>query len=216
MNEREQTGRSIAVLASASAMTTRAATSAILEALLNQRTSERVTLAWMMERLGERSFGIVLLLFAIIGLLPGISPLAGLLIIVIAAQMILGHHRPRLPRRIADREFDGRLLARLIRRVVPVLRWLERFIRPRWATPFQTTKRVVGGFVLLLGLGLLTPIPFSNLPLAVMIALIAFAYLEEDGGLLCIALAGTLVLAVLAAAAAWETLGAVGLVDGLL
>ncbi len=197
-------------------MIPRAPTSAILEALLSDRSRGQVTLAWMMGRLGERSFGIVLLLFAILGVLPGISPLASLLIIVIAAQMVRGHPRPVLPRRIAERPFDDRILARLIRRVVPVLRWLERFIRPRWATPFQSTKRVVGGSVLFLGIALLTPVPFSNVPPALIIGLIAFAYLEEDGALLCAALAGTLALAILAAAVAWETLGAFGLVHGLL
>jgi hypothetical protein len=33
-----------------------------------------------MGRLGDRSFGIVLLLLALLGLLPGVSPLAGVLL----------------------------------------------------------------------------------------------------------------------------------------
>ena len=72
-----------------------------------------------------------------------------------------------------------------MRRLVPVLRWLERFIRPRWATPFEATKRGVGGVVLLLSASLLAPVPLSNVPPALAIMLIAFAYLEEDGVLLC-------------------------------
>jgi hypothetical protein len=197
-------------------MIPRAPTSEALERLLSDPSRGQVTLAWMMDRLGERSFGIVLLLLAMLGLLPGISPLASLLILVIAVQMVRGKTRPVLPRRIAERAVDERLLARLIRRVVPVLRWLERFIRPRWPTPLQSTKRVVGGSVLLLGIGLLTPVPFSNVPPALTIGLIAVAYLEEDGALLCVALAATVVLAILAAALAWETLGAFGLVQGML
>jgi hypothetical protein len=76
----------------------------------------------------------------------------------------------------------------MIGRVVPVLRYLERVIHPRWLTPFEATKRVVGGVVLLLGVSLLAPIPLSNVPPALLIVLIAFAYLEEDGLLLCAAL----------------------------
>jgi hypothetical protein len=46
----------------------------------------------------------------------------------------------------------------VVRRVVPALLWLERFICPRWATPFGATKCVVGGGVLLADV-LCQPIP---------------------------------------------------------
>lgn len=197
-------------------MTPHAPTSEVLEALLSNPPAGRVTLAWMMDRLGDRSFGVVLLLLALLGVLPGVSPVVGLLLLVPAVQMIRGNHRPVFPHRVAERAFEARQLARLIRRVVPVLRWLERFIHPRWTTPFRATKRVVGGAVLVLGIGLLAPVPFSNVPPALMIGLIAFAYLEEDGVLLCAALAATLVMLAATAVIAWETLSAVGLAPGLL
>ena len=91
-----------------------------------------------------------------------------------------------------------------------MLRFLERFIRPRWPTPFAATKRVVGGVVLLLGASLLIPVPLSNVPSALLIVLIAFAYLEEDGALLCAALVGALLLSVIVVAAAWEAVSATG------
>jgi hypothetical protein len=91
---------------------------------------------------------------------------------------------------------------------------MERFIRPRWPTPFQTTKRVVGVFVLLLGTGLLIPIPLSNIPSAIVIVLVAFAYLEEDGILLAVALMLALVLFAAGAAALWGTIaGVIGIAD---
>jgi hypothetical protein len=39
-----------------------------------------------------------------------------------------------------------------------MLRYLERIIHPRWLTPFEATKRIVGGVVLLLGVCLLAPV----------------------------------------------------------
>jgi hypothetical protein len=104
----------------------------------------------------------------------------------------------------------------LVRRVVPALRWLERFIRPRWSTPFEATKRGVGAVVLLLGASLLAPVPLSNVPPALAIMLIAFAYLEEDGVLLCAALAAALAMLAVAAALVWEAMGAAGWVPSLL
>jgi hypothetical protein len=197
-------------------MTSRAPTSVVLDGLLGDDAPDRVTLGWLMGRLGDRSFGIVLLLLALLGLLPGVSALAGVLLAVPAVQMILARPGPVFPRRISARPFEARRLARVVRRVVPVLRLMERLIRPRWATPPEATKRVVGGVVLLLAAGLLAPVPLSNVPPALATGLIAFAYLEEDGVLLGIALAAALAMLAAAAVAAWEALGAVGWVPGLL
>jgi hypothetical protein len=169
-----------------------------------------------MGRLGERSFGIVLLLLALLGVMPGLSLLAGVLLLVIAAQMILARPGPVFPRRISARPFAARRLANAVRRVVPVLRAMERIIRPRWPTPFQMTKRVVGGVVLLLACSLFAPVPLSNIPPALVIGLIAFAYLEEDGALLGIALVAALIMLAAALLLTWEALSTTGWVPGLL
>jgi hypothetical protein len=193
-------------------MTKRLPTSAVLHDLLGHAPAEVVPLSWLMVRLGDRSFGIVLILLAILGLLPGISALSGVLLIVPAFQMIMARPGPVFPRRVAARQIKTRRLGHMIRWIVPVLRYLERVIHPRWLTPFEATKRVVGGVVLLLGVGLLAPIPLSNVPPALLIVLIAFAYLEEDGLLLCAALVAALVLFTVVAVAIWQTMSATGLV----
>src|SRR5215211_2526556 len=150
-------------------MTARAPTSVVLDDLLGPEAPAQVTLGWLMGRLGDRSFGVVLLLLALLGLLPGVSAVAGLLLTVPAFQMVMARPVPVLPGRVAAHRFEAERLARVVRRVVPVLRWLERFIRPRWATPFEATKRAVGGVVLLLAASLLAPVPLSNVPPALAI-----------------------------------------------
>jgi hypothetical protein len=197
-------------------MTGRAPTSVVLDDLLGPEAPEQVTLGWLMGRLGDRSFGIVLLLLALLGLLPGVSALAGVLLTIPAVQMILARPGPVFPRRISARPFEARRLSRVVRRIVPVLRYMERFIRPRWAAPFDATKRVVGGVVLLLGASLLAPVPLSNIPPALVTGLLAFAYLEEDGVLLGMALVVALAMLAAASVAAWEALSATGWVPGLL
>ena len=81
--------------------TARPPTSAVLDGLLGPEAPERVTLGWLMDRLGDRSFGVVLLLLALLGLLPGVSAVAGVLLTVPAVQMIMARPRCRLspPRR---------------------------------------------------------------------------------------------------------------------
>jgi hypothetical protein len=198
-------------------MPPRRPTSAVLYDLLGDAPAEHITLDWLMGRLGDRSFGVVLLLLALLGVLAGVSAVAGVLLTAPAFQMILARRAPVFPHRVANRRFEAERLARVVGRTVPVLRWLERFIRPRWPTPFEATRRVVGAVVLLLAGALLAPVPLSNVAPALAITLIAFAYLEEDGVLLCAGLATGIAMLAVAAAVAWETVvSATGWVPGLL
>ncbi|MGO1073951.1 exopolysaccharide biosynthesis protein [Inquilinus sp. CA228] len=195
-------------------MTTRIPTSALLDGLLRNADAERVTLRWLVDRLGDRSFGLVMLLLALLGAMPGASAIVAPLLAILAVQMMLGHAGPAFPRRVAERSVRTEGLARTLGRAVPVLRAIEGFIHPRWPMPFAVTKRVVGPVVLLLGLLLLAPIPLSNVPPALAIALLAIAYLEEDGILLCIALSASALLLAIAAGAVWQTMGELGWVRG--
>jgi hypothetical protein len=183
-------------------------TSVVLEGLLKHAPAGEVTLAWLLDHLRTRSFGIVLLLLGIVGLLPVVSPAAGVLLFIPAFQMMRARPTPVFPRKIAQRALPTDKLTSMVMHVTPALRYLERFIRPRWATPFQTTKRVIGFVVLLLGLGLFAPFPLSNVPVGLAIILVAFAYLEEDGVLLAAALTASLVLFALGGAALWSSIAA--------
>ncbi len=197
-------------------MTARIPTSALLDGLLRDADAERVTLRWLVDRLGNRSFGLVMLLLALLGAMPGASAIVAPLLAILAVQMMLGHAGPAFPRRVAERSVRTEGLARTLGRAVPALRTIEGFIHPRWPMPFEVTKRAVGPVVLLLGLLLLAPIPLSNVPPALAIALLAIAYLEEDGILLCIALAASALLLAIAAGAVWQAMGELGWVRGFL
>ena len=190
-------------------------TSTVLRDLLRHASTETITLAWLMERLGERSFGLVLLLLGLLATLPGASVIAGILIAVPAFQMIQGRHAPLFPRFLAVRSFKTRRLAAMLDHAVPPLRYLERYIRPRWQARFGPAKRLVGLATLIVGSLLFVPIPLSNVPPALAIVLIAFAYLEEDGVLLCLTLAIILALLMIAGGVAWQGMSTAGWVKGL-
>lgn len=184
-------------------MAERVPTSVILENLVRDAPSGEVTLGWIVGSLRDRSFGIVMLLIGLVGLLPGVSAFAGVLLAVPAIQMMLGRDEPILPARIANRRLSTQRLARLIARVTPALRRIERAVRPRWRTPFGTRKRVVGLITLLLGGTLLVPVPFSHVPPVVAIMLLAFAFLEEDGLILAVAVAIALLSLAISAVTLW-------------
>jgi len=178
-------------------------TSVVLEGLLREAEGDEVTLDWIVANLRERSFGIVMLLIALVGLVPGIASIAGIVLALPAVQMVLARRAPVLPRMIATRRLSIRRLEWLVARLVPVLRFMERFVRPRWTTPFEATKRVIGVVIVLLSVSVLAPIPFSHVIPLMVVMLLAFAFLEEDGVLLVFAIFAALVSLGITTAAVW-------------
>jgi hypothetical protein len=181
-------------------------TSVLLQRLHDEVPTDHFTLGWLMGRLGKRSFGIIMLLLAVIAIAPGVSIVAGLLLMIPAFQMVMGKPTPVFPRRIATHPLPTRHLAALEQRAVPPLQKLEKVIHPRWPTPHEATKRLVGTVVLILTITLVfTPVPLSNIVPALLIALISLAYLQEDGLLLLIALLAAFIVLTVELVAVWET-----------
>jgi hypothetical protein len=180
-------------------------TSVLLQRLHDEAPADYFTLGWLMGSLRRRSFGIVMLLLALVAIAPGVSIVAGLLLMIPAFQMLAGRPVPSFPRRIATHPFPTRHLAALVQRAVPVLRYLEKTIHPRWPTPFEATKRLVGAVIVILNATLLfTPLPLSNILPALVIALISLAHLEEDGLLLSIALMAAVIVLGVELAVVWQ------------
>ena len=75
-------------------MLKRAPISTILSEMLHAAGAEPLTLDWLLGRMGERSFGLVLLLLSVFGLLPGVSAFVAVLLMVPAIQMLLARSRP--------------------------------------------------------------------------------------------------------------------------
>jgi hypothetical protein len=190
-------------------------TSVVLAQLLEDVPQDQVSLAWLLSRLQRRSFGLVMLLLALIGLVPGTGLFIGVLLAFPAMQMLLGRDTPTLPRILAKRSIATRHVARSAARAIRLFRRMEALIRPRLQTPFQATKRLVGLVVLLLAATLIWPFPFSHIIPALVIMLISFAYLEEDGILLWISLAVALLSFSITAATVWATVRATGLINQL-
>jgi hypothetical protein len=190
-------------------------TSVMLAQLLRDLPQDHVSLAWLIGRLETRSFGLLMLLLALLGLAPGIATFTGFLLVFPAAQMMLGRESPTLPRFLAARSIPAPHFARWAARSIPLFQRMEQLIRPRLQTPFQATKRGVGLVVMLLTATAIWPVPFSHIIPTLVIMLVAFAYLEEDGLLLCFSLAVALLSLSISAATVWATMRATGLIEGL-
>jgi len=161
--------------------------SSLLLAFAANFSAERVRIRDIIESLGHRSFGFILLIFAlpnslpILGI-PGVSTITGLPMLFVAVQMALGHKRVYLPRWIADSSIATTDFQKLITKVAPWLRRVEKLMRPR--IPFLTqgsAERWLGAFCVLLAFLLALPIPLGNLLPALGILFIALGLIESDG-----------------------------------
>jgi hypothetical protein len=180
-----------------------APTSELFRAILDGAPSDRVTFAWLLGSLRSRSFGMFMLLLGLVAMIPGVCVPAAFVLAVLGFQMMMAHEALTLPRFIGVRPLPAQRITRLVDRIIPVMEALETFIRPRWHTPFTATKRLVGLIVILLALTILIPIPFSNIVPGALTMLVAFAYLEEDGILLFVALIASVASLVITGAEGW-------------
>jgi hypothetical protein len=184
--------------------------SATLLDLVNNLPGEHFTIEWLLGRLDRRSFGIILLVMSLVAMVPGISMLIGPLLAIPAFEMMLGRSGPSFPRRIAVYPLRAAALTGIVRRALPVVMALEKIVHPRWSIPPRISKLAAGVAILALSGLFLAPLPLIQIVPALLVALIALAYLEEDGLLLCLALLGAFVLLAVATAAIWgAVLGAI-------
>jgi hypothetical protein len=92
----------------------RTPSSRVLEDLLDQAPADYFTLAWLMSTLHQRSFGIVILFLGLLATAPIGSTVPGLVLAVVAVQMIAGRRELVFPRFITARSLPTRYLFRLV------------------------------------------------------------------------------------------------------
>ncbi len=174
----------------------------------------QVTLGELVHALHERAFGFLL---ALVGLLscvplpPGISSLAGVPILVLGAQLLLGRDEPRLPRRLLALRLPRDRLVAGLERLAPHLAWIERLTRPRRPLLFRAlVPRPVGAVLLVLGAYITFPMMFTNIPPAMATVVIAVALIEDDDLLLALGFVGALLALTISTVLAAGLLTALG------
>jgi hypothetical protein len=164
----------------------------------------RPRLADIVALLGKRSFGVALVLFGLPNLLPvpGLPLLCGVIIGVVAFQMVLGKESLVLPAWLGERRVNRADLQKILLKAEPTLRWFERVMRPRLhVLTMPTAQRLLGVVLLTLALALMAPIPFfGGIPPGIAVMLFGLAIAERDGAFVIAgAIAGVIALVFTAA-----------------
>ena len=139
--------------------------------------------------LGKRSFGMLLFVSTLPAFIPipGVGgAISGPLVALIGAQLLVGLRKPWLPAFIARHGPHRHSVSRFRDLLSPWLARLERVVRPRASgmLDHRLASAVTGLLLILLGLLLSLPIPFTNFLFGVLLLLFSLALLERDGVLM--------------------------------
>lgn len=136
--------------------------------------------------LQDRAFALLIVLLGLPNCLPMPPPIplvCGLLLALVAIQLIFGRDAPWLPRQLLNRSIASKDVERAVSRAMPAFRKLERFSRPRMTfldTPLA--MRAMGAIILVMSLGLLFAPPFvGQIPLGLAVCLVGLGLVERDG-----------------------------------
>jgi hypothetical protein len=165
----------------------------VLDKIESAGAADRVSVAEIVERMGDRSFAPLLLVPALvmvspISSIPGTPTIAGVIIALIAAQMLVGRRTLWLPAVIKTRSVSSARMEKAVAFLKRPAGWVETLIRPRLGF---LTARPFSYLVLLtcLAITVLMPImefvPMLASVAATAISLFAIGLLSRDGLFVC-------------------------------
>jgi hypothetical protein len=162
----------------------------------SEERSAQVTLASVLDLAGERVFGFLFVLLALPSALPvpapGYSVPFGILLLILAVQLIIGRQRPWFPEKWLNHQIPIEKVQGFIKAGLPWLQKIELISRPR-LTPICTSfvgRVVIGCAIALMAISMMIPIPGTNTLPAIGIFITGFGLLDDDGA---ISLAGLVV-----------------------
>ncbi len=124
----------------------------------------------------------LLVLVAILSAVPVVSLLSGALVAILGAQMAAGRTRAWLPRAVLDRELPGETVRAALLAFEPRVRAAEKWVRPRWKfSEAPIIDRLNGLVIVLLGMLIALPFPFTNLGPAFVVIFMGIGLMERDG-----------------------------------
>ncbi|MDT8387451.1 MAG: exopolysaccharide biosynthesis protein [Thiogranum sp.] len=161
--------------------------------------SERVSLGRIMETVGNRSFGPLLLLAGIILFsplsgIPGMPTLMAGFVLLVSGQLLFGRRHFWLPGKLLKRSITQRRLLKAVKWLRPVARFVDRWIRSRMHLLVgRAGMYVIAAICCIMALGVpaMEVVPFSATTAGAALTAFGLALIARDGLLALIALALT-------------------------
>jgi hypothetical protein len=167
-----------------------------------ERASD-VTLADILSLAGERIFGFLFIILALPSALPvpapGYSVPFGILMLILAIQLIAGSEALWFPEKIMKGSIKLETVQKFLEKGLPWLKKIEALTHPRmtYICTSLPGRVVIGAAIALMSIFMIIPIPGTNTLPAIGIFITAFGLQENDGfislaGLIICLIAGTM------------------------
>ncbi len=198
---------------------------------IEEPPTDRVTLAEVLELAGERTFGFLFVVLALPSALPipaaGYSVPFGIVMLLLAVQLMVGAKTPWLPPRIINHPMPLSRVQGFVKLGIPWMQRIERLSKPRLTRicTSRVGRAAIGLAIALMALSMMIPIPGTNTLPAIGIFVTGFGLLDDDGaislaGMVLCLLGATLTLSILYALAIggtslydWLKIGLKGLLE---
>ncbi len=167
----------------------------LLRSLCTQTTGETVSVRDLLNAVGRRSYGPILLLLGFIALsplaiIPGANVMVALLILIFAVQMVFGRRFPWIPKRALEFSFPRKHLIRGVAMAEKHAHTIDQLLHPRLT--FLTRSPFIQIVALACVAAALVTLPLSFVPLgpllpSLTVLLFGLAITARDGFLLILA-----------------------------
>ena len=165
----------------------------LMDAILaDSGSSDEVSLAQIMQAVGTRAYGPLLLVPGLValaptGAVPGMSIVTGTIIFVVAIQLLFGRNEPWIPKRALEFSFSRDTLLSALERGRPYARRIDNFLKPSFTqvTDFPATRIIaIVAIALALSMFPLALVPFAVAIPSSAIVLFALGLTARDGRLI--------------------------------
>jgi len=162
-------------------------TSTLLTRVVEDHEHDVITLGQMKDSLHERGFGVLMALAALplcipVPVPPGYTTVFSIPLFILSLQMIFGRDAPWLPKWLERKEIKRASLGKMVERAVPLLRKIEKLLKPRMK--FVTTEggeKLIGIVSFVCAISIAVPLPLTNLPPGYGILIMSLGLLSKDG-----------------------------------
>ncbi len=150
----------------------------------------KASLDTVMDAIGRRSFGPILVLFGLIilaplvGDIPGVPTIMAILVLLVAAQVLMRRQRLWLPRWLLDRSISSAKLKKAIKFLRRPARFGDRLLRPRLQVFTGTVGiQVTAALCILIAvvMPLMEVVPFSANIAGIALTALGLALIANDG-----------------------------------
>jgi len=162
-----------------------------LKQLLATEGARGLSIRELTAAVGEKGFGLVLIVLSLPSALPvpapGYSTPFGIVVALVALQMMVGRQNLWIPEKLGNVRIQPKLANRMLGAAAKFLKKIERFIRPRqrWIRG-RAGQCALASVIVVMACLMMLPIPLTNTLPAMVVFMIGVG-LSEDDGLLAVA-----------------------------